>query len=170
MIARRIAITGHRKLWRYGNDTTERLKEAFLLFARNRVKEYGSVVFHCGMAIGTDMVCADVIVDHPSPNIDFIAFVPCLDQEKLWPQELQDHYHHLLLLAKRVNYVSNEPYSYLCMARRNEAMVNTCDEVFAVYDNDSKGGTQHCIKYAHKMGKPVTIWNPVKEVDNVTTN
>ncbi|MBE6566186.1 MAG: DUF2493 domain-containing protein [Ruminococcaceae bacterium] len=47
-------------------------------------------------------------------------------------------------------------YGRAAPIRRNEQMVDFCDAVLVIWDGHSKG-TQHTIKYAKRIDKPITV-------------
>lgn len=47
-------------------------------------------------------------------------------------------------------------YGRAAPIRRNEQMVDFCDAVLVIWDGHSKG-TQHTIKYAKSIDKPITV-------------
>jgi len=67
--------------------------------------------------------------------------------------------HHMLLKrAARIVHVCEPGYAAWKMQRRNEAMVDACTHVLALWDGSS-GGTENCVKYAEKKRKPIiNLW------------
>lgn len=61
--------------------------------------------------------------------------------------------HRISKLILRPQYAK---YGRLAPLKRNEVMVDLCDEVLVVWDGVS-GGTQYTIQYAQKKGKPIRI-------------
>jgi uncharacterized phage-like protein YoqJ len=49
------------------------------------------------------------------------------------------------------------------MQKRNRYLVDSCDEMLAIYDGQ-RGGTMQTINYAKSKRKKVTIIDPSKEV------
>lgn len=47
-------------------------------------------------------------------------------------------------------------YGRAAPIHRNEQMVDFCDAVLVIWDGHSKG-TQHTVKYAKRVGKPITV-------------
>ena len=47
-------------------------------------------------------------------------------------------------------------YGRAAPIRRNEQMVDFCDAVLVIWDGHSKG-TQHTVKYAKSIDKPITV-------------
>lgn len=105
-----------------------------------------------GMALGVDQWAAFVCV---KLGIPFVAAVPFLEQERMWPEESKRIYNRLLDKAKEVIIVSEGGYAPAKMQIRNEFMVNACDTLIAVYNGDKTGGTANCVAYAEKMKKPI---------------
>jgi|SRR5579859_3819938 len=110
-----------------------------------------------GMALGVDSWLA--YISHKL-NIPFIAAVPFIGQEKAWPIKSQKTYNKLIKLASEVVIVSEGGYSPAKMQIRNEWMVNNCDKLIAVYNNDQSGGTYNCIQYAKSINKEIIYIDP----------
>jgi uncharacterized phage-like protein YoqJ len=109
-----------------------------------------------GMALGWDTWLAQIAY---KLRIPFIAAVPFVGQESIWPAESKSTYAKLLNLASEVVIVSEGLYSPEKMQRRNEWMVNHSDKVLAVWDG-TNGGTGNCVKYAASIGKEIIRINP----------
>lgn len=111
-----------------------------------------------GMALGWDQYAAQTCIDL---NIPFIAAVPFIGQEKIWPQSSKDTYNQLLSKAIETVIVSEGGYSPVKMQIRNEWMVDRCQILIACFDG-SKGGTYNCIEYAKSIGKEIILIDPTK--------
>jgi uncharacterized phage-like protein YoqJ len=76
-----------------------------------------------------------------------------------WPEAARKKYHYLLDHATNVKYISEE-YSNDAFLKRDRAMIDDCDEVFALLDpNRTSGGTYYTVKYAKQQNKMVTnLW------------
>lgn len=147
-----ISGTGHRpdKLGGYSDDVLVKLKT----LAIDLIPEDTTKII-TGMALGWDTALALAAIWR---HIPFVAAVPFLGQEKMWPKESQTRYHNLLGAAEDVVYVCDQGYAPWKMQIRNEYMVDHCDTVLALWDG-SAGGTSNCVKYAEKKGKPIiNIW------------
>ena len=59
-------------------------------------------------------------------------------------------------LSKYIIRPQYDLYGRAAPIRRNEEMVHIADTVLVVWDGCSKG-TQYTVKYAQKLGKPVTL-------------
>lgn len=109
-----------------------------------------------GMALGVDQWAAANCI---YLNIPWIAAIPFVGQEKIWPQESQDEYWKLIQNCSKVVIVSDGGYSPEKMQLRNEWMVDNSDLLIAVW-NGNKGGTGNCVRYAQLIKKPIHIINP----------
>lgn len=151
-----ISLTGHRpgKLGGYRdfNPTRDRVKQGMTrVFTEEKPDRI--VV---GMALGVDTWAAEVAL---TLRIPFIAAVPFIGQERVWPPESQAHYRDLLTKAERVEIVTDGGYDVWKMQKRNEWMVDNSDALLAVWDG-TPGGTANCVKYAEKVGKRIIRLNP----------
>jgi len=153
-----IAFTGHRpnKLGGYDNNSNlskplkTRLSTIFI--SRN----FQQPIIITGMALGVDTWAAEFAIKN---NIPFHAYVPFVGQEKMWPAESQAHYKQIKECAKTVTYVCGPGYAAWKMQKRNEAMVDACDILIAVWDGTT-GGTYNCIQYAKSKGKEIINIHP----------
>lgn len=167
----KIGITGHRPHLLHGGfyaKTThfhqEKIEKALLDVIE---EELGWRAYFCditgevegltGMAAGTDQWFADSC---NKIGIPFTAYIPCKNQDKLWPERAQMEYRNLLRSARKVIYTSDEEFTPGCLHKRNEAIVKDCDILIAYYDGRKKGGTYDAIKKADKYGKRIIIVNP----------
>lgn len=103
---------------------------------------------YTGMAIGVDQIVAAKCIGF---DIPFIAVVPFIGQERLWPKAVQAEYKNLLRYAADTIVVSPAGYSFEKMHKRNRWIVDHCDSLFAVWDGSS-GGTANTVQYALKRG------------------
>jgi len=118
-------------------------------------------VFQCGMALGADMLFADVVLEFQRkyPRVKLIAVIPCRGQEKSWNERQQEKYYYLLECAGETRLVSDAEYFDGCMLIRNKNLVETCDLLLAVYDG-KRGGTMQTVEYAKKCNKKIRIIDP----------
>lgn len=104
-----------------------------------------------GMALGFDQYLVDVCI---KLNIPFIAAVPFVGQERIWPKASQDRYNKLIKLAIEIKIVCDGEYHPDKLQTRNEWMVDNSDEIIACW-NGSGGGTKNCIDYAKIQQKKI---------------
>lgn len=148
-----LAGTGHRpdKLGGYDPHTTKRVLD----FATEILRHHQPSLVISGMAQGWDMALAQAAVNL---GIPFHAYVPFHGQEQVWPMATRLYYKALLSLAQNVVMVTQGGYSKSAMQLRNQAMVDNCDLLAALW-NGSKGGTENCLMYAMLTSKPyINYW------------
>jgi uncharacterized phage-like protein YoqJ len=153
-----IAFTGHRPDKLGGYDDTKNFKNIFDVLVTKILQEYEDVTVISGMALGVDTWAAKLAI---SLNIPFLAYVPFKGQESKWPTSSQNEYSDLLLKAKLVNYICTEGYATWKMQKRNEAMVDDCGLLVAVW-NGTYGGTKNCVKYAKKINRKIIRIDPLE--------
>ncbi|MCL1904036.1 MAG: DUF1273 domain-containing protein [Oscillospiraceae bacterium] len=163
------SFTGYRtkklKTCLSGALTFEVLKSCLL----NKMKEMldeGFTTFQCGMAVGSDLIFAEAAIElkkRYSALVKFIAVIPCLEHDRGWNDVDRVLCRKVVENADEVILVSNSEYYDGCMAKRNRHLVETCDELIAVYDGQ-RGGTMQTINYAKGKGIKITIFDPSREV------
>lgn len=159
----KIAITGHRPN-KLGNDYD--LKSPLIQEIKREIKDviymqhthgFNDVTGISGMALGIDTLYALICIEM---NIPFIAAIPCRGQESMWPNKSKILYYQLCgNKLCTIHHVSEESYTAQCMQKRNEWMVDNCDELTAVWDK-SPGGTANCVRYALSKGITPIYINP----------
>lgn len=144
-----LAGTGHRpdKVGGYGADVAQRMTK----IAASYLDELKPNVVISGMALGWDqaLALAATLMD-----IEWWAYVPFEGQERMWPAQSQKLYHYLLSQAHTTRIVCKDGYAPWKMQTRNEAMVDDCNRVLALW-NGGPGGTGNCVRYAQAVGKPI---------------
>ena len=120
----------------------------------------GADCFFRGMARGTDMWCAEIVLELKKiyPNIKLTAIIPCRTQTNGWTDAEKRRYDKILGECAAVVCVS-ESYTKSCMMKRNRALVNCCDLLIAVFDGQ-KGGTANTISYARSKAKEIITVSP----------
>ncbi len=120
----------------------------------------GADCFFSGMARGTDMWCAEIVLELKKiyPNIKLTAIIPCRTQTNGWTDAEKRRYDKILGECAAVVCVS-ESYTKSCMMKRNRALVNCCDLLIAVFDGQ-KGGTANTISYARSKAKEIITVSP----------
>ena len=109
-----------------------------------------------GMAMGWDQALA---VSAIQMGIPVDAYVPFAGQESRWTGLSQMKYESILSGCDSVVTVSPGGYSREKMQIRNEAMVDACDTVLALWDG-SGGGTGNCIRYCEATNTPYrNMWD-----------
>jgi len=148
-----LAGTGHRpnKLGGYGDEIYYKL----IRLAEAALRTCTPEKVISGMALGWDQALAQTAVNLGVP---FVAAVPYVGQDGVWPIRARDRYANILGKAAEKVIVSPGNFSALKMQKRNEWMVDNGTHVLALWDG-TPGGTGNCIKYAEKVGKPIiNLW------------
>ncbi len=105
-----------------------------------------------GGAIGWDMWLAETAIE---VGIPVHMYLPFRDQGSTWPTETQNRFKDLLSKASEVKYIS-ETYSNKAFFKRDEAMIDACDIVFALLNPVAEeGGTYYTVQYAQKQNKEI---------------
>lgn len=153
-----VAATGHRpdKLGGYSDTVAFRLG----LVASRWLEEQQHIEYVIsGMALGWDQSVAHACIQL---GIPFHAYVPFKGQEGRWPHSARMHYEFLLSMAAEVKIISGSGYQGWKMQVRNQAMVDKCNLVLALW-NGTSGGTANCIAYAEMKKVPViNVWSRFK--------
>lgn len=158
----KIAFTGHRpnKLGGY-NDATNLCGAVVHLINKEVAILTGldtepPLEFIVGMAQGVDTWAALYAIEF---GIPFHAYIPFTGQETAWPQKAQTTYHNILKKAASIKVICKGGYAAWKMQVRNEAMVNDCDVLIAIW-NRTPGGTANCVQYALSTGRRTIITFP----------
>lgn len=143
-----IAFTGRRivPLARQ-EEVRERLTAAVALACK-----LGITCFYCGMALGFDMMAAEVVLSLKDkfPDIRLIAVVPFSGQSDRWDSSEQERYHRILAKADKVVVLSGN-YFRGCLLARNDYMLSHSCGVIAYYDGKPQGGTFYTVRKAERM-------------------
>ncbi len=158
-------FTGHRpqKLpWGF-NENDERCKEM-----KNQTKikieesiKNGYHTFLCGMALGFDMICAEIVLalKKQYPFIKLIGALPCKTQSDGWKLYQKERYFNLLKQLDAVRCIYDTYIGKECMHERNRYMINNSSLVIALF-NGKSGGTKQTLDYAKSQGLKIEIIKP----------
>ncbi len=137
------------------NKLKQVLKEKIIYLIENENVSY----FISGMAIGVDMYSAEIVLDlkEKYPNIILECAIPCETQSYKWPKNLKNRYITILEKCDKKTIIQKY-YSYDCMNKRNQYMVDQSDFIIAVW-NGKPSGTGKTIKYAKDKNKIIVIIN-----------
>jgi uncharacterized phage-like protein YoqJ len=106
--------------------------------------------------LGWDQALAAAALDL---NIPTTMALPFPGFEDRWPSKSKTFLHSLIYRASKTVFVCDPGYAGWKMQKRNEWMVDNADSVLALWDG-SDGGTGNCVRYANKVGKPITnLWS-----------
>lgn len=160
-----LCFTGHRsqKLpWKFNENherclaMKEELERQLII-----VIEKGYDTFLCGMALGFDMICAEMLLKLKKKykNIKIIGALPCKNQDCKWPEEQRERYRNILKKLDGTRCIYDTYIGPECMLERNRYMVNSSSMMIALF-NGLPGGTKSTIEYAKQQGLEVIIINP----------
>lgn len=154
-----VTVTGHRpnKLTLPGySGYSEFVQKRLVNLAEAALRKIGPDKIFSGMALGWDMASAEAAYRTDTP---FVAAIPFVGQESLWPEQSRLHYEWLLSKATEVVVVCEGRFAPWKMQKRNEFMVDKSNAILALW-NGTSGGTGNCIEYARKQGrKIVNLWD-----------
>jgi len=145
-------------------------------------------IFISGMALGIDTLFAEIATylkaelyayipfkgQHlawPKPSqdkyihlLEYASEIHICDTNVLCEYTVREHLNPAIGASEHsaLDIYSEQPftaYTPAKMQKRNEAMVNDCNILIAVW-NGTKGGTYNCIEYAKHVGKVIYTINP----------
>lgn len=125
----------------------------------------GYVRFISGMSRGLDFWAAQIVLSlkEEYPQIELEAALPCVGQDRGWPQAEKEEFHRLLGQADIQTCLSQE-YTKGCMHTRNRYMVDSSSLLIAFYNGDKTGGTAYTCRYAAKKGiQVINLFEPKNE-------
>lgn len=134
-----------------------KLKRAIVKSIKN-----GKRFFISGMALGVDMIAAEMIIELKKSfeKIKLVCAIPCKNQEMIWNEESIARYRNILRQSDEIYYVSMQEYKRGCMTDRNEYMIKHSSELIAAYNGKKSGGTYQTIKTARLEGLKITVVKP----------
>ena len=112
--------------------------------------------YSCGMAMGFDLLAAEVVVSMKSehPQLTLTAVVPFPGQADRWAPDLRRKYFWLLSKAD-VRLTLSKTYYDGCFLVRNQFMLDHSCRLIEYYNGSSKGGTFYTHTRAERMGMPI---------------
>lgn len=153
----RCCFTGHRP---NKMDMTEKEIKPLLEKAIDDAVANGYVTFITGMAQGTDIWAAEIVLNRKLVNKDIhlICALPHPGFESKRSVAEKERFNNIIANADLVKLL-NEHYFTGCYQIRNEWMVDRANLVIAVF-NGSKSGTKNTVDYAKR--KSVKIVNVIQ--------
>lgn len=158
-------FTGHRpKGLPFGynerDSRCKKLKKALKKLILNKIQEENTTAFLSGMALGTDMFAAEIVLGlkRKFRDITLTAVLPCRTQAAKWNKEATARYELILAKCDKVIILQDE-YTPSCMNMRNLYMVEHSDCVIAVWSG-TEGGTANTIRFAIERHLPITVLDP----------
>lgn len=143
-----ITFTGHRIIPLVRQEGVKVRLTAAVAFACKS----GMTRFYCGVALGFDMMAAEVVLSLKDqfPDIRLIAVIPFSGQSDRWDSSEQERYRQILAKADKVVVLSGN-YFRGCLLRRNDYMLSHSCGVIAYYDGKPQGGTSYTVRKAERM-------------------
>ena len=143
-----IAFKGHRIIPLVRQKEVRKRLTAAVTFAYKS----GMTRFYCGMALGFDLMAAEVVLSLKEQFLDIrlIAVVPFSGQSDRWDSSEQERYHRIIAKTDMVVVLSGN-YFRGCLLRRNDYMLSHSCGVIAYYDGKPQGGTFYTVRKAERM-------------------
>ena len=157
----RCCFTGHRpeKLSLSENEVKHLLEKAI----DNAIAD-GYVTFITGMAKGTDIWAAEIVLEKKKRNdaLRLICAIPHPGFEKRKTKYEEERYKKIIDNADYTQMICDH-YFRACYQRRNEFMVDHSNLVIAVW-NGTPSGTKNTIDYANRKGvKVVNVFEAIMQ-------
>lgn len=127
-----------------------------------KIANDGCNTFLCGMAQGSDMLFAEIILELKHIYGDcakLVCAIPYEAQAARWPAGAREQYCGLLSQADE-RIVLQKEYTDGCLLARNRFMTENSAHMIAVYDGRPGGGTGYTVNYAREQNLRITIINP----------
>lgn len=158
-------FTGHRpQHFPWGNNENDDRCTKLKILLKEAIEQAitdGYTDFYSGMALGTDIFAAEIVLDiaKVNPQIKLHAVIPCLDQSERWNEKELNRYEQILKKCSSKTIIS-PLYTKNCMLLRNQFMVDCCSRVISVWNGSFSGGTAYTVRYAKKMNRELYNINP----------
>ena len=168
IIVKTCCFTGHRpKTLPWGYDENDlrcvSFKSKLKITLENLIVGHGYIKFISGMAMGADMICAEIVLSLKNiyPYIKLECAVPNYAFTENWAADDVRRYSSILTRADSIRMVnSSKVYSKRDLMLRNIYMVDSSELVIAIYIDGESGGTKNTIDYAGYKNKEVMIIEP----------
>ena len=144
-----------------------KLKKDLSSVIKRVIEEQDVRHFITGMALGVDTYAAEIVLKLKRKYKDIIleAAVPCENQDLKWFAKDRERYKTILEQCDKVT-ILQKNYTFDCMHKRNQYMIDNSDIVIAVW-NGSPSGTGKTVAYAQEREKKIVIINPEKLIKNI---
>lgn len=136
-------ITGHRNIDHATNTVKAVLREKYY--------QYNVEAVISGMALGFDMLAAEVAIEEEIP---LVAAIPFNGHTELWPSKEKGRFVSLIEQAWKVHVVSKGKYAIWKLHARNRFIINRSDFLLAYWSGSKSGGTRAALNLAEQQGKP----------------
>ncbi len=125
--------------------------------------EEGYTTFLSGMALGVDLLCAELVLRLRAETdgaVELIPVIPYPGQAERWRQEERHRYREALQICRKNMVVVSPCYSKTCYYLRNCYLVDHAAKIIGVYDGSPAGGTHQTLEYARKKGLEMELLMP----------
>lgn len=161
-------FTGHRPKalpWRHDENDLRcvSFKSKVKFTVENLIVGDGYNRFISGMAMGADMICAEIVLSLKAlyPYIKLECAVPNYAFTESWQPDHVRKYSGILTRADEIKFVSDSRiYSKRDLMKRNIYMIDSSELLIAVYIDGESGGTKNTIDYAKYKNKKIIIIEP----------
>jgi uncharacterized phage-like protein YoqJ len=127
----------------------------------------GFATFHSGMAMGFDIIAAEMVIKQKyaaTGEISLISVIPFAGQEKKWSKKWRERHDAILRAADKI-IVLNPNYIRGCYHERNRYLVDNSTRLIGLW-GDKAGGTKHTFDYAAKAGiEIINLWQVLEAKD-----
>lgn len=147
-----VAFTGHRFFdFKRKAEIKAKLTAAVIECYNN-----GYTGFITGMAVGFDMMAAEVVLSLKTicPDIRLYAAIPFKGQPETFKEYNRLRYESILSRCTEIIVLSDVYYTR-CYLDRDLFMMNNCSMVIALYDGRRQGGTWWTLSRAIDQGKRI---------------
>lgn len=133
-----------------------------LAVAIEEMRGKGVTTFMPGMDMGTDIWCAEIVLDlkraYPDEVIRLVAVLPHENQAARWTEKYRERYFDILARCDEVVTLQAH-FSKDCMFKRSHYMVNSSAHLIAV-NGGKRGETRHTLAYASRKGLDIVTVSP----------
>ncbi|MDD3194145.1 MAG: SLOG family protein [Oscillospiraceae bacterium] len=158
-------FTGHRpQSLPWGSNEQDprcvRLKALLREEIRRLITENGVTHFISGMAVGTDLMAAQTVLElkREYPHITLESAIPHENQADRWTAEQRETYYDIARQCDTETMLQRA-YSPDCFQKRNQYMISRSAFVIAVW-NGAPSGTGQTVMLAREKKRNLTIINP----------
>jgi uncharacterized phage-like protein YoqJ len=159
-----IGYTYNDFILRDGETTNEcnKIKQSLREQIIQLIKYHNVRYFITGMSRGVDQWCAEIVLDLKK-DMSYLYLecaLPCETQAVHWSENQRDRYFSIIERCDK-EYCMQSQYTYDCIMKRNQYLVDSSDYIVAVWDKYKSGHTYRTIQYAKKQRKKIFMISPI---------
>lgn len=168
-----VSFTGHRTLTTPGNAPDTNLENVIKTELYCLIRDYyedGYTNYLNGMAIGFDMLAAEVVLEFKKlqPDVKLFAVIPFQGQELCYSQKDKLRYKYLYDNADERIFTSSIFTSNADYLKRNDYLVSNSSVLISYCDGKQRSGTTSTVNKASKVG--LEIINLYEELTDYFAN